>query len=167
MRTQICFLVLALLASPAFSQTINLTDGRTIKAEELCIKGGIVEYKAGGVPGLVSLDKVKSISASSPASPQRQPAPTTQLNPIAAIPEAKARQDLKAHLEGQYPDSYSTQKMLLDAGMRDYSNLCRMPSNQVSDGIMRKLSATYYPSFSTIWLLYKKNAQDYVELQKK
>jgi hypothetical protein len=144
----------------------------------------MVEYKAKGIPGMVSMDRVKSIGAKAvdtpqkaPPSvqlPQQQPAPTRpapapapSLNPIASISEEKARQDLKEHLAQRYPNSFSTQKMLLDAGMRDYRNLYQMPSHPVSDGIMRNLSSRYYPSFSTIWMLYKKNVQDYVELQKK
>lgn len=55
--------------------------------------------------------------------------------------------------------------MLLDAGMKDYDQLVRIPSSDVSDGILNDLMGTYSPSFSTILLLYESNMKSYNELQ--
>jgi len=85
-------------------------------------------------------------------------------NIVASIPRSRVKQDLKARLGEKYAGSYSTQKMLLDAGMRAYDELCGLPGNQVNNEILTGLIKKYYPSFSTIKLLYKSNIKAYHEL---
>jgi hypothetical protein len=87
-------------------------------------------------------------------------------NPACQVTESKARSDLSASLNATYPDSYSTQKMLLDSGMEKFRLLCSIPSEPVSDGVLRKLNNTYYPSFGTIHLLYESNMKAYKELHR-
>lgn len=87
-----------------------------------------------------------------------------QANPVCEVNPAKAKEDLKQELLGRYGNSYSTVKMLLDAGMRDYDTLCQLPENFVNNGILLDLKARYYPSFSTILILYKANKKSYDEL---
>ena len=85
-------------------------------------------------------------------------------NPACQVTEEKARSDLAAKLDAQYPNSYSTQKMLLDSGMEAFSELCNISSAPVSDGVLQKLNGQYYPSFSTILMLYESNMKSYTEL---
>jgi hypothetical protein len=86
-------------------------------------------------------------------------------NPIAVVPRYKARTDLKAHLARKYSGSFSTQKMLLESGMESYDKLCSLPGNKINNQILSKLKSTYYPHFSTIWMLYKSNIKAYRDLQ--
>jgi hypothetical protein len=164
-------------AIPAHSaETIYLKDGRVIEADEINIKDGVLSYTIKGVPGIIALDRVQSIGKKPVDTPPSQkappakalppPSPPSDPNPIAAIPESKAMVDLKAELEKKYSGHYSTQKLLLDSGMRDYRSLCKMPPHPVSNQILTRLSRTYYPHFSTIWLLYKKEVEAYKELNK-
>lgn len=87
-----------------------------------------------------------------------------QANPVCEVNRTKAKEDLKQELLVRYGNSYSTVKMLLDAGMRDYETLCQLPENSVNNGILRDLKDRYYPSFSTILMLYKANKKSYDEL---
>jgi len=79
--------------------------------------------------------------------------------------ETAAKEDLKQSLLKTYGNSFSTVKMLLDAGMRDYGKICALPNDQVRQGILSDLNNTYYPSFSTIFMLYEANYKDYQALQ--
>lgn len=85
-------------------------------------------------------------------------------NPACQVSEAQARSDLAERLAAKYKDSYSTQKMLLDSGMEKFQKLCAIPSNSVSDGVLRKLNGKYYPNFGTIYMLYESNMKAYREL---
>jgi len=85
-------------------------------------------------------------------------------NPACQVDETQARSDLAAEFKAKYPDSYSTQKMLLDSGMEAFRKLCNIPSDPVSDGILKNLNDRYYPSFSTIHMLYESNIKAYKEL---
>jgi hypothetical protein len=87
-------------------------------------------------------------------------------NPISVVPRAKAKNDLKQHLLQKYPGSYSTVEMLLNSGMSDYEMLCRIKSDPVNDEILNKLRGRYYPSFSTILMLYKANRKSYDNLNR-
>lgn len=87
-------------------------------------------------------------------------------NPACQVTEQQARADLAKKLDAQYPNSYSTQKLLLDRGMDSYRKLCAIPSSAVSDGVLNKLNARYYPSFSTIHMLYENNMKAYSDLHK-
>jgi len=62
---------------------------------------------------------------------------------------------LKADLESTYGTSYATIEMLLNTGMKAYDELCALPDNTLNNGILIELKDTYYPSFSTILMLYK------------
>ena len=176
-RSVISVLLVLFFPALAVSATIYLQDGRSIPADEISIKGGVLEYKVWGTPNPIPMNQVKSIDFVGNSTPPAQPTPpqrqqqlpsslsvANQPNPISAIPESKARQDLKDELAQRYPDSYSTQELLFNTEMRDYKNLCQELSTPVSDGIMRDLGSRYYPRFSIIWMLYKKNAPDYLEL---
>lgn len=85
-------------------------------------------------------------------------------NPISDTPREQAYSDLKAKLSRQYPDRYTTIKLLLNSGMRAYDNLASIEDGEVSDRIMERLKDTYYPGFSAIWLLYRKEMESYREL---
>jgi hypothetical protein len=85
-------------------------------------------------------------------------------NPACQVSESKARADLAANLGSRYPNSYSTQKMLLDSGMEKFRALCAIPINPISDGILKRLTDTYYPNFGTIHMLYESNMKSYKEL---
>jgi hypothetical protein len=87
-------------------------------------------------------------------------------NPACQVSESQARSDLAANLNAKYPDSYSTQKMLLDSGMEKFRLLCTIPSEPVSDRVLRKLNDRYYPSFGTIHMLYESNMKSYKELHR-
>ena len=87
-------------------------------------------------------------------------------NPACQVSESQARSDLASSLSSRYPDSYTTQKLLLDAGMDSFRSLCAIPSDPVSDGILKDLNARYYPSFNTIQMLYKSNMEAYRDLQR-
>lgn len=89
---------------------------------------------------------------------------TAQANVVCNVSRSTAKQDLKESLLNTYGSSYSTVKMLLDAGMNDYDNICKLPDNSVNNRILKNLNSTYYPSFSTIYMLYKANIKDYNEL---
>lgn len=89
-----------------------------------------------------------------------------QANPVCEVNRGKAKEDLKQELLGRYGNSYSTVKMLLDAGMRDFDILCQLPENTVSNGVLRDLKGRYYPNFSTILMLYKANIKSYDELNR-
>ena len=89
---------------------------------------------------------------------------TAQANVVCDVPRSTAKQDLKESLLNTYGSSYSTVKMLLDAGMNDYDNICRLPDNSVNNRILKNLNSSYYPSFSTIYMLYKANIKDYNSL---
>ncbi len=91
---------------------------------------------------------------------------TSAGNPACQVSESQARADLAASLDAKYPNSYSTQKMLLDSGMEKFRLLCSIPSDSVSDGILKKLNDRYYPSFGTIHMLYESNMKSYKELHK-
>ena len=86
---------------------------------------------------------------------------SAQANVVCDVPRSTAKEDLKESLLNTYGSSYSTVKMLLDAGMKDYDNICRLPDNSVNNRILKNLNSTYYPSFSTIHMLYKANIKDY------
>ena len=106
-----------------------------------------------------------------PAAPAQRPrpAPTRSAalpaasgsNPACQVSESQARSDLAESLSARYPNAYSTQKMLLDAGMEKFGALCAIPSNPVSDGVLRDLNNRYYPSFNTIHMLYESNMEAY------
>ena len=87
-------------------------------------------------------------------------------NPACQVSEPQARSDLASSLGDRYPNSYSTQKQLLDAGMDAFRALCAIPSDPVSDGILKDLDHRYYPSFNTIQMLYESNMEAYTELQR-
>lgn len=87
-------------------------------------------------------------------------------NPACQVSESQARTDLAASLNAKYPNSYSTQKMLLDSGMEKFRALCSIPGDPVSDGVLRKLNDRYYPSFGTIHMLYESNMKAYKELHR-
>lgn len=112
-----------------------------------------------------------SVSTSKPASelttgPAEESASGARyLNPIAKLDRDKAKRDLKDDLSETYKDSYTTIKMLLDAGMRDYDKLVKIPSNKINDRILNDLKKTYYPSFSTILMLYGAEIKAYKDLQ--
>jgi hypothetical protein len=91
-------------------------------------------------------------------------APTCTANPICQVPEAQARSDLLAALEGDYPDSYSLQETLLNSGMQAFRELCAIPSDQVSDGVLQRLRDYYYPHFSLILTLYQSEMDSYGQL---
>lgn len=104
-----------------------------------------------------------------PATPARSAARPTSaggLNPACQVSESKARSDLAASLAERYPSSYSTQRMLLNSGMESFRALCAIPSDPVSDGVLRDLNRRYYPSFSTIHMLYESNMEAYRDLQR-
>ena len=98
---------------------------------------------------------------------QSTPLPAQQTrstnNPIASIPIDKAKADVKEHLARQYPDSFSTQKLLYDANMKSYQFLVDLPEDDVTNRILTQLFS-YYPSFSTIKLLYESNMKAYKSL---
>jgi hypothetical protein len=104
-------------------------------------------------------------NVSAPSEKPSYAASSSSGNPVARVSRSKAKEDLKQDLLKTYGDSYSTVKMLLDAGMRDYDKLIRIPSSEVSDGVLNDLMGTYYPSFSTILMLYESNMKSYNELQ--
>jgi len=85
-------------------------------------------------------------------------------NPACKVSKSQARSDLLSSLESKYPDSFITQKMLLDSGMEKYDLLCSIPSAPVSDRVLKKLTDSYYPSFTTIHMLYESNMKSYREL---
>ncbi|GAB3215650.1 hypothetical protein GCM10027295_12990 [Pseudaeromonas pectinilytica] len=85
-------------------------------------------------------------------------------NPACKVSKSQARSDLLSSLESTYPDSFTTQKMLLDSGMEKYDLLCSIPSDPVSDRVLKKLTDSYYPSFTTIHMLYESNMKSYREL---
>ena len=87
-------------------------------------------------------------------------------NPISEVSRYTAKEDLKSSLKSRYGNSYSTIEMLLNAGMKDYDELCTIPDNSVNNGILRDLKGRYYPSFSTILMLYKSNKKSYDNLNK-
>lgn len=90
----------------------------------------------------------------------------THANPICEVGRPKAKGDLKQELLQRYGSNYSTVKLLLDAGMRNYDTLCTIPENSVNNGILKDLKSRYYPSFSTILLLYRSNKKAYEDLDK-
>jgi hypothetical protein len=87
-------------------------------------------------------------------------------NPACQVSETQARSDLAASLNKKYPNSYSTQKMLLDSGMEKFRLLCSILGDPVSDGVLKKLNDSYYPSFGTIHMLYESNMKAYKELHR-
>lgn len=104
-----------------------------------------------------------------PATPARsaaRPAAAGGRNPACQVSEAQARSDLAANLAERYPSSYSTQRMLLNSGMERFRALCAIPSDPVSDGVLRDLNRRYYPSFSTIHMLYESNMEAHRDLQR-
>ena len=90
---------------------------------------------------------------------------TAMASPDYCDNESAAREDLKKSLLKSYKISFSTVKMQFDAGMGDYEKICSAPSSEPSQGIIEGLNSTYYPSFSTIWMLYEENYADYKALQ--
>ena len=89
-------------------------------------------------------------------------------NPVCgagASDRAKAKEDLKKELLADYEDSYSTVKMLLKAGMKDYDKICKIRSTLINNEILEGLKADYYPSFTTIYMLFKDNKEAYTELE--
>lgn len=111
-----------------------------------------------------------------PAAPaQRAPAPARSAaqsvaaggrNPACQVSETQARSDLAANLASRYPSSYSTQRMLLNSGMEKFRALCAIPSEPVSDGVLRDLNRRYYPSFGTIHMLYESNMEAHRDLNR-
>lgn len=101
----------------------------------------------------------------SSASP-RYPARSQGSNPACQVGRDQARDDLKKTLLARYGNHYSTVEMLLEAGMRDYGELCATPSNAVDEEILSNLSSRYYPSFSTILMLYKRDRASYERLNR-
>ena len=91
------------------------------------------------------------------------PSKNNYTNLISIIDRNTAEVDLKRQLLDRYENSYSTVKLLLDTGMRDYYKLCQINSNSVNTGILSKLKDRYYPSFSTILILFKSNKKAYDE----
>ena len=87
-------------------------------------------------------------------------------NPACQVTQEKAQTDLAAELAKKYPDSYATQKMLLDSGMEAFNKLCQVPSDPISDGVLRKLVGRYYPSYGTVLMLYENEMKAYKSLQK-
>ena len=85
-------------------------------------------------------------------------------NPSCKVSESMAKRDLLQNLSIRYPNSYSTQKLLLKSGLNAYRELCSIPSSSKSNYVLEELTNRYYPSFSTILLLYKKNMEAYDEL---
>lgn len=92
-------------------------------------------------------------------------ASTAWANPVCQNGYEAAREDLKQSLLERYSNNFSTVKMLLDAGMKDYNSICEAPDDDVSQGIIENLHGRYYPNFSTIWMLYESNYADYQALQ--
>lgn len=83
-------------------------------------------------------------------------------NIICQIGASKAESDLKEEYENKYPESYSTQRTLLESGMKAYHSLCALGElNEVEERALNDIMNRYYPSFSTIKLLYEKNMEDY------
>ena len=94
------------------------------------------------------------------------PITETRPNPACQVTQEKAQTDLAAELAKKYPDSYATQKMLLDSGMEAFNKLCQVPSDPISDGVLRKLVGRYYPSYGTVLMLYENEMKAYKSLQK-
>jgi hypothetical protein len=85
-------------------------------------------------------------------------------NPVCAISRDKVSSDLKGYFANKYPDSYSTQEMLHNAGMKDYDYLCSLTMGNVEIGVINKVLSRYYPSMSTIKILFEHNMASYRRL---
>ncbi len=85
-------------------------------------------------------------------------------NPLSAISRYTAQSDLKTALLSKYQNNYSVVELLLKSGMRDFDILCRLPDNDISNGVLQNLTKRYYPHFSTILLLYNSNMKSYKNL---
>ncbi len=55
-------------------------------------------------------------------------------------------------------------EQLIHNYMEKYDLLCSIPSDPVSDRVLKKLTDSYYPSFTTIHMLYESNMKSYREL---
>ena len=88
-------------------------------------------------------------------------------NPISEISRSQAEADLKADLLNKYKGSYSTVDTLLTAGMADYDKLASAPNTEVDNEIINKLKSQYYPSFSTIYMLYQADKEAYNKLNQR
>ncbi|WP_151898780.1 hypothetical protein [Oceanisphaera profunda] len=86
-------------------------------------------------------------------------------NPICSIGYEKAYSDVKNEMRRKYPDSYSTQKMLVDSNIKSYKKLCSLTLNNVKLRVLNKQLDRYYPNFSTIEMLYNSNMKAYNELK--
>jgi len=95
---------------------------------------------------------------------KRQSKSSVTNNPVCAIPLNKAVNDLKSAYSKKYPNSYSTQKMLIDGNIRSYKELCRKRVNSVSVRVLKKRIDKYYPMFTTIKMLYNSDMKAYEEL---
>jgi len=95
---------------------------------------------------------------------QYQSTSSTGGNPVCAISINKVINDLKSVYSKKYPDSYSTQKMLIDNNISSYKELCRERVNDISVRILKKHINKYYPNFSTIKMLYNNDMKAYKKL---
>ncbi len=85
-------------------------------------------------------------------------------NPVCGISLSKVTNDLKSAYSKKYPDSYATQRMLIDGNIRSYKELCREKVNDISVRVLKKRIDKYYPNFSTIKMLYNSDMKAYKKL---
>jgi len=164
----------------AGSGVLYLKNGKAIpNAKDIQVKGQYIHFTVDGKQFRLRANDIKEIEwvanevrKGSAAPSYQTQKPTTRVkksysqpNPIAMVPRSQAKADIKANLARRYAGSYNTQKMLLDANMRNYEYLISLPPNKINNQILSNLKRRYYPSFSTIKMLYESNIKSYRELQ--
>jgi len=113
---------------------------------------------------IIAIEPKSPVAESQPITEPVQSIATykTEDNIICQIEASTAEHDLKEKYRNKYPDSYSTQRMLLKSGMKAYHSLCALGKlSEVEESVLKKKMNRYYPSFSTIKMLYDKNMEDY------
>lgn len=142
MKVVVFFFVSFLLSLDAFAGAVCIVDGRTYKYSDPMCSGP----SSSGTP-------TAGLSGNQP-------------NPACRVTKAKAQADLSERLNTQYPNSYGTQKLLLEHGLAAFNKLCQIPSDPISDGVLQKLFERYYPSYGAVLMLYEHEMESYKALHR-